>query len=487
MRLAIGMVVYALTSLRGAVRCFELFSEFFEGGIPCHVTVENWVLSFGLHQLLTPNERCDDWINILDFTVQLGAQKCLVVLGVTLEQLRRAGYVLRHQDVTILRIVVTSQTSGVMVAAALEELAAETGVPKQILSDHGSDVKKGGELFCEQHESTVYTYDITHKTGTLLRHLLVNDGTWQEFVRLCAETKRKTAQSKAGFLAPPKPRDKARWLNLDGYVEWAERVLAWESRNHFDSITEAYEFTEASRHALQACGLGHWGERLQPLCGTVFADANAFLAAIEETGSVPLPEQTSNLVLRYASCGRAKFQEYFGWLKDFTEPLSHWRAILDVLQAAKDEVKLHGLRRATADAFRQRVLSIPRSETLENLISELYTFLRDQAQLIPEDETWLGTSDVLESIFGKYKNFAGRNSMKGIGRMILSIPAFTSKLTLEGIQEAMESQRTQDVTHWLRTTIGRSLFAKRREALGTQKEEPAGKNTRRLLPKVVQI
>lgn len=488
MRLGIEMVVHGLTSFRGAVRCFEIFSEFFPGEIPCHVTVQNWLLTFGLHQLLAPKERRHDWIYILDFTVELGVQKCLVVLGVTLEQLRRSGYLLRHHDVTTLAIVVTTKTSGAMIAATLTELTVETGVPKQVLSDHGSDVKKGAESFCQEHEGTVYTYDITHKTGTLLRHLLAEEETWQEFVRRGAETKRKTAQSKAGFLAPPKPRDKARWLNLDLFVQWAEKVIAWQSRNEFDSITAAYQLTADSLAALQACGLGDWAERLRPLCATVFADPEAFLAAVEETCSVALPEPTCKLLLQSASCGRRKFQEYFGWLNDFAEPLRQWRAILDVLQAAKDEVKHHGLSRATADAFLQRLPPcLQRSPTVADLITELYTFLCQRTQPIPEDETWLGTSDVLESIFGKYKNFSGRNSLKGIGKMILSIPVFTTKPTLEGIQKAMESHRFSDVTDWLGSTVGPSLFAKRKQALGAPKEEDAGKIDLKLLPKVVQI
>jgi len=29
-------------------------------------------------------------------------------------------------------------------------------------------------------------------------------------------------QTELGHLAPPKPSDKARWLNLDAYATWAE-------------------------------------------------------------------------------------------------------------------------------------------------------------------------------------------------------------------------------------------------------------------------
>jgi hypothetical protein len=163
--LGIKLMVYGLVSLRGAERCFHIFSHYFDGGIPCYGTIQNWVLTLGLFQLTKPNEYRNDWIYIVDFTIQLGVKKCLVVLGTTREQLLRSGYRLSHHDVTVLRIAVTTKTSGQMVYDVLESLTSETGLPKQILSDHGADVKKGIDMFCARHENIVYTYDITHKVG----------------------------------------------------------------------------------------------------------------------------------------------------------------------------------------------------------------------------------------------------------------------------------------------------------------------------------
>ena len=61
---------------------------------------------------------------------------------------------------------IVSQLNGEIVCQYLEELSQQIGVPKQIVSDYGNDIKKGIELFCAYRSKPIYTYDITHKTAT---------------------------------------------------------------------------------------------------------------------------------------------------------------------------------------------------------------------------------------------------------------------------------------------------------------------------------
>ena len=488
MLLAIELIVHGLNSLRGAVRCFQIFRKTFQEAIPCHVSVQNWTLIYGLYQLQQANERQDDWIYILDFTIGLGVQKFLLVLGVRISQLRQSGCMLSHQDVTVLRIVVCTRSSGEMIATVLEELCVETSQPKQIVSDHGSDVKKGAELFCERHQQTAYTYDITHKTAILLKHTLAEDKKWEQFVKSCADTKRKTAQSDVGFLAPPKPAEKARWLNLEPFVKWAETILVYQEKGDFQQINPNYQLTADSLAALEKHGFHTLAKTLTPLIEMIFPDAEMFLAGIAKIRSDSLPKTTQKMVLRYADCGRRKFEKYFLWLSDFRNELRQWRRILAVLQLAKDEVKHNGLRRESADAFLEQVKRIAEDcHRQRNLIAQIYDFLQQETRSIPTGEIWLGCSDIIESIFAKYKNFSSRSALKGIGKMILSVPVFTTNLTPESVCNAMEKLRFCDVTNWLHSILGRSLFSMRKEALGMGKRKNEGKTGRKLLPKVVQI
>ena len=88
--------MFGLLSLRGTGRALELFSAWFDGGVPCHVVVQNWIMRLGIYRLRKPPEKRKDWIFILDHTIDYGTKKCLVVLGVTAEEFVKKKCRLSH-------------------------------------------------------------------------------------------------------------------------------------------------------------------------------------------------------------------------------------------------------------------------------------------------------------------------------------------------------------------------------------------------------
>ena len=72
--------------------------------------------------------------------------------------------------------------------------------------------------------------------------------------------------------------------------------------------------------------------------------------------------------------------------------------------------------------------------------------------------------NIIESVFGKYKNFSGKSPMKEIGKSILTIPVFTSNINYNEVKNAMERISAQDVIDWQRKNIGTSLLARRKMA-----------------------
>ena len=95
-------------------------------------------------------------------------------------------------------------------------------------------------------------------------------------------------------------------------------------------------------------------------------------------------------------------------------------------------------------------------------------FFDEQTAAFPTEGKWLGTSDIIESVFGKYKTFSQRASIKGVGKMVLTIPVFTGPLTPTKVGQAVEAVRCVDVNLWIKDNLGVSLFAKRRQALGAK-------------------
>src|SRR5207247_8513319 len=100
-----------------------------------------------------------------------------------------------------------------------------TCVPRVIVNDHGSDLHGGVQLFQERHQVTKEIYDIKHKAACVLKRRLRQDTRWQEFQRQAGQTRNAVRQTEMAFLAPPSPKDKARFMNLQPQLEWAEGVL----------------------------------------------------------------------------------------------------------------------------------------------------------------------------------------------------------------------------------------------------------------------
>jgi len=397
----------ALCSLRGATKYFDIFEHFFKGKTPSHVSIQNWMLQYGLYELSLPVENRNDWVYILDHTIEFGTQKCLLILGITLEKLRHSGVALTHRDMRVLKMDIQNKSNAEKVENALDKLITVTGTPSQIISDHGADLKKGIENICAKYPGIRYTYDITHKCAILLKHYLKDDVRWKDFVQKYAHTKRKTVHTKFAFLAPPKPKDKARWLNLDLYVRWAEKIILFRE-NIYSKMGESQK------------------------------DKTKFIA---------------------------EFDILFDWIYDFKTDLHVWRNILCTLDIAKEEVKNRGLKHDTAELFKNKVRQLNIKSTKLNSISkDIYNFLEQQTDEIAKNEVYLGTSDIIESIFGKYKSFSAKTPIRDIGKTILTIPVFTGELSYEKLAEAFATVKMKNVTDWIKNNIGTSLFAKRVEA-----------------------
>lgn len=114
----------------------------------CPETIRHWLHRLGCYLLQRPVERRDDWVVFIDHTMELGAARCLLVLGMPLGRWQQRGGALTHADVQVLMVEVVEHSTGAVVHEQLRRLVERIGVPAQIVSDHGGDLAKGIELLC---------------------------------------------------------------------------------------------------------------------------------------------------------------------------------------------------------------------------------------------------------------------------------------------------------------------------------------------------
>lgn len=422
---AIRLVVIGLLSLRGAANCFRIFDKWFQGGLPCHGVIQNWVLRLGLYKLRQNVERLTDWVYILDHTIEFGTKQCLLILGITLEQFLANKCVIRHQDVKVLAICITEKADALSVSKALWDTAKRTGFPAQILSDCAPNLIYGVKRFSKEVEivdknyKVIHSYDVTHRTALIIERQLKDDKHWKKFIACVSDTKRCLIHTPLGYLAPPKPKDKARWVNFDIYLKWAEVVQSWRPEEH------------------------------------------------------PKAEQE-------------KFNDKLSWLQEFKPHIEEWRGMLDILETLKREVKNNGLSKMTKDAVENAMVGIklqtPRLAVVKN---EAMAYINEECAGL--SGVYLGCSDIIESVFGKYKLFSGKSPMKEIGKSVLTIPVFTSEIDYAEVKAAMENVSTADVKEWLEKNIGVSLFSKRKKEFYRSKTKKLVNNITKNLEKAASF
>ena len=111
------------------------------------------------------------------------------------------------------------------------------------------------------------------------------------------------------------------------------------------------------------------------------------------------------------------------------------------------------------------------SEEAKKISSELLAFISDEELKAKRGERLLGSSEVIESVFGKLKRLEQDQAKSGFTGLLLGIGAIVSKTTKEIVEKAMETVPTEKVHRWLKEKLGKSVQAKRMEVFSSNKDK----------------
>ena len=410
--LLVDLVLKAATSQRGAAAVLAIVGRYIPGlkRLPCANSGRLWLMRLGLYELTREKTKADDWVWIMDHTVQLGPWKCLVIVGVRLSAWNPQRGPLKHEDLTLFNLTPMEHSTGKAVAEQLQATMEQTGiVPVEVLSDEGAELKSGMELVKQesaQAAKVLHRQDIKHKVAALLKHELHDDERWQSFVTKSNRTKLQVTLTPLAFLVPPSLKNKARYMNVDTLVNWGNRALAF--------LDDPRDFPD------------------EPI-------------------------------------DREKLEQKLGWLREYRESLSDWAELLKVGKTAEAYVRQEGYHRGAREELGKRLTPLARSPASVRLQTGLLTFVARQSQEVPAGQHLLGSSEVLESLLGKYKRIQGAHSKGGMTGALLNIGATLLEKTPAMIQKALATVRVNDVTQWLRDKLGLTIPARQALALRRNK------------------
>lgn len=172
---------------------------------PSHEICVQWALKVGFYKLSVLKKREDcQWIWIVDHAVKAGVDKCLIVLGIRLDQIKgRRDLTLSLDDVAPLGVISMRVSNGKTVNEEFEKLAAKTGIPKALVIDHGSDLRSGAQKFCRKHSGVLLFYDIVHKIALAISSRIKENSRWQAFTIAAARAKKELQLTEFHRLGPP--------------------------------------------------------------------------------------------------------------------------------------------------------------------------------------------------------------------------------------------------------------------------------------------
>jgi hypothetical protein len=400
--LFLGLVQLGV-SLRATSRVLDFVARFFDlpFSAPDWTTGRLWLLRFGLAQLSAPEVQADDQVWLIDHSVQIGKQKVLAILGIRLVDLPMPEHCLRCEDMALIALIPMVTSTREDVAKQLEDAAARTGVPRAIVDDHGVDLNGGVQIFQRDHPDTVEIYDMKHKAACLLKARLEKNPRWLAFCTRVGQARCAIQQTELGALTPPSSKLKARFMNLEGQLNWAAKILAL----------------------------------LDGLPGS----ALSWMAP-------------------------RRLEEKLGWVREFRDDLSEWRQWQAIMDVAVNFVGSEGHHAKTALMLSRELRPLLRTAEGRRLAVELVKFVREQASKAKPGERLPGSTEVIESCFGRFKTLEKDQSKGGFTSLLLGFGALFAEATMEAVLGAMRAVPTKQVSDWCAEHLGQTLFSQRKEA-----------------------
>lgn len=390
--------------MRGSIKSLQVVNK--TQKLPSVSTGRMWLMKLGYYELMREKEIANDWIWIMDHTIQIGNQKGLVILGIRAKHLPK-NRALKYEDTSLIDLIPVTKSNGDIVYEQMQSNTKNTGVPMLVVADNGGDIKTGIDKFCDVHKNCNFAYDLKHKIATLLKKTLNKDDRWDDFRKMITLISNKLQQTSLAKFKPPKQRAKARYMNVNEQIRWAKKTLIIKA-----NIENQESKTDDEKKLLE-----------------VFAD-----------------------------------------MDNFKKEINEYSEMVEVISFAHQFMNRYNLRE---DSYEKMIKSQTKSEKngsfkiempeAKELNSQILDFIKKEQTICKEGERLLHSSEIIESIFGKFKYMENEQSHSNFTGFILSIGAVVSKKTNEVIKTALETVTNSKVNKWCEENIGDNIKVKKRE------------------------
>jgi hypothetical protein len=411
-------------SFRGVSHVWIFLSVFFgvKFPVPSYGTVRGWLLKLGLYMLQKGGKSVkkagdlkERWALIVDESYSLGQSRLLVVLAIRLSCLK-PGQPLSMRDVEPIEIRSGATWTGDQIAAVLVKATAKIeGTIDYVVSDRG-----GNLLNAYPKCSLLHIPDWSHYISNILENIYAENDDFKCFNDKMGKFKKKRKQSQFSQYSPPTLSVKMRFMNYIPFLEWANIMLT--------------NFKKIPTEIVEELGF------LQELKPFIKELTDVFF----------LGQQIGILLKKQGICPMTK------------QKTMEMTAILSKKYAKNPRVMT--LIKAIDDYFETTLAIYIKCAKKEEAMPPLYKPI-------------IASSEIIESIFGKFKHRSLKDPKRGFSAIALIIPLFCWKFSPFDVFKAMTTISTKDIEKWENENLTkkgyksfRNVFKKKTKKRGTLKK-----------------
>ena len=381
-------------SYRSGIRVLEIFkarTSLEISWIPHFSSIINWTYRIGKGLLNDVEKISKKWIAIADHSIDIGRNQVFVILRVELDVFLQRDGALTLKDCECIGVKVSSRITGESVADDFDEIFLKAGEPIAIIKDNGSVLNSGLVKYNERNNSNIETIeDITHIVANGLKKQFEKTKQYKKYMNMLRVGATKLRQTDLAFLIPPKLRKKGRFQAISRLNNWSKKLI--------------------DKKIFSKRGRAKKGTTLARLRGA-FSD----------------------------------FKSLEPFIKNFIKTTDITNKIMKLL-------KNEGLTIATYHQVTKLLKKLPKnSKTRKTLRVWLDRHIKIQKEIAPYPLPI--SSDIIESLFGKFKNRLERSPQSDMNRAVLLIPLLCGNLDGDRLSSVLENTQHKELKEWEKENI----------------------------------
>jgi hypothetical protein len=494
--LALNLYFHACFRYRVVAKSLSIFAQLSSATweVPSFYSVRHWALRLGLYRLQNPRLG-PRWALICDHTASYSTHKLFVVCGVDLDMLdkRKANgtgnFSLSHKDMQPLAIVPMGHSAAEILLKVIQKCIQQHGLPEQMVTDGGADILKAARLLkasqlAVEQTPTKHVYDISHQIACLIKHELESMAEWIA-IEARVTLARAYCTYRARHLSPPTLRQGSdRWMNLMGILTWFKAMLVLFLPGQEQAVTHPGEgevtstatplgkailkprlgLTKAVWKEWKAANGKQDGVRAitADICGREYSSPSAYEEALMQQ-SPKMPTEAKAHFLANGDLNTIYLNDIMGGSEKQDGFIQEVSAMLEFTNTLQKHLKENGVTHQSVRECEELRAGATLQGVGHRVGEKVLAVVRELALGLEEGQRVLATSDVIESLNGKWKTLIRAASNPALGSNALLLPALMHEPTEAEIKTALETVSVDETTEWRNQNFDQTFHQAKRE------------------------